>query len=230
MLGPIQVVTGDGIPADLPSVSQRRLLAILALHAPRRVRAELLAEVLGVSASGLRTGVCRLRKALGDGALVAAAGGYRLTTDVDTQRFCRAVAHRSALAEALALWFGPAFDEFAHEGWAAAESARLTELHAGATEDHAEELVTAGRWSDAVALLAEHVASHPLRDSARGLLLRALAGAGRQAEALAAYRDYRTMLAEEVGTAPSPEVRRIAERVAGGWNGSRTTPVPRAAG
>jgi DNA-binding SARP family transcriptional activator len=60
---------------------------------------------------------------------------------------------------------------------------------------------------------------HPLRYRPRGLLLQALAGAGRQADALHAFRDYRTCLAESVGTEPSAEVRRLDRLVASGWDG-----------
>jgi DNA-binding SARP family transcriptional activator len=243
VLGPIQIVIASGCAVDLPSVSQRRLLGVLAVHAPSPVRAERLADVLHVSASGLRTGVTRLRRTLGDGVLVSAAGGYRLSSTVDAHQFCRAVAptpvdarpvdpntRLAALEAALALWLGPPFDEFAEEEWARGEATRLTELHAAATEDYAEALLAGGRWSQAIATLVEHVARHPLRDRARGLMVRALAGAGRQAEALRAYQDYRTMLAEEHGTEPSPQVRRIEQWVAAGWSGSDPEPSARQMG
>jgi DNA-binding SARP family transcriptional activator len=242
VLGPIQAITDDGDAIDLPSVTQRRLLAMLAVHAPNRVRAEHLAEVLGVSAGGLRTSVSRLRKALGGQALASVAGGYQLTAAVDAQLFCRAVAAVPAgtsqasaaaslaiLEEALGLWAGPALEEFADEGWASGEAARLGELHASATEDYAEVLLTAGRCPDAIAVLSGHIARHPLRDKARGLMLRALAGSGRQAEALGAYRDYRTMLVSELGTEPSPQVQDIARWVADGWDGTGPQPPQRAA-
>ncbi len=187
VLGPIQVITEDGEAIDLPSVTQRRLLAVLAVHAPSRVRAEQLADVLGVSAGGLRTSVSRLRKALGGQALASVSGGYQLTAAVDAQLFCRAVAAVPAgmsqasaaaslatLEEALGLWAGPALEEFADEGWASGEAARLGELHASATEDYAEVLVTAGRCPEAIAVLSAHIARHPLRDKARGLMLRGL--------------------------------------------------------
>jgi hypothetical protein len=54
-------------------------------------------------------------------------------------------------------------------------------------------------------------------------LLQALAGAGRQADALGAFRDYRAYLAESVGTEPSAEVRRLDRRVASGWDGVEAT-------
>ena len=121
------------------------------------------------------------------------------------------------------MWTGPPFDEFSAEAWAGPEVVRLTELHASAVEDHAIELIAARRWAEAVAELQAHVAVHPLRDRPRGLLLQALAGAGRQADALGAFRDYRAYLAESVGTEPSAEVRRLDRRVASGWDGVETT-------
>ena len=239
VLGPIQIVGADGRTIDLPSVSQRRLLAVLALHAPSPVRAERLADVLQVSSSGLRTGITRLRKTVGDGALASTAGCYQVTCDVDALRFGRALAalpvpdhpsvtglRLSILEASLGLWLGPAYDEFAAEEWARGAASRLTELHASATEDYAEDLLVVRRWSDAIAVLCEHVARHPFRDRARGLVLRALAGAGRQVEALRAYQDYRSMLADEVGTEPSPQVRQIEQRVAAGWNGWDPEPSP----
>ncbi len=122
-------------------------------------------------------------------------------------------------AAALAISGGPALDEFAAEEWAIGEATRLDEMHAAATEDLVEALVEAGRCAEAIATISELIARLPLRDRARGLLLRALAGCGRQAEALRAYRAYRTMLVDEVGTEPSPDVRRIEQLVAAGWDG-----------
>ena len=63
-----------------------------------------------------------------------------------------------ALERALARWAGPALEEFAGEEWAAGDAARLTELHASATEDLAAALIAASRWSDAVARLEAHIA------------------------------------------------------------------------
>src|SRR3977135_2269874 len=40
LLGGVHAVAVDGSAIDLPSASQRRLLAILALHSPRRLRSE----------------------------------------------------------------------------------------------------------------------------------------------------------------------------------------------
>lgn len=230
VLGPVQLVTALGTIVDIPSASQRRLMAVLALHGRRSVRASWLADVLGVSPGGLRNSISRLRRVLGDDLLVTTAVGYRLDIDVDADRFFHDVAaaltrddgRLLGLDRALAMWTGPAFGEFECEAWAVAEVAKLNEIHASASEERCADLITACRWAEAVASLSGLVARHPFRDRPRGLLISALAGAGRQADALRAYQEYRAFLAEEVGTEPSAEVREIERRVAAGWNGVDT--------
>ena len=130
------------------------------------------------------------------------------------------------LERALGLWIGPALEEFSGEEWADGEIARLTELHAGTVDDYAEELISARRSADAVAVLEAQVARHPYRDSSRGLLIRALASAGRQGDALRAFQQYRSLLIEELGTEPSPDVVRIERRVATSWDGIDTDTEP----
>jgi DNA-binding SARP family transcriptional activator len=226
VLGPVQVVTTSGSTLDLPSASQRRLLARLAVDAPRALRADLLCDVLEVSPGALRTIVSRLRRGFGDNTIGASQGRYRLAVPVDAALFTTKLSAVGAgedrmgtLERALALWKGPAFDEFSAEAWAEPEAARLAELHASAIEDHAVELIVARRWAEAIAELKAHVSVHPLRDRPWGLLVQALGGAGRQADALAAFREYWAYLAEWVGTEPSAEVCRIQRRIAAGWDG-----------
>jgi len=225
-LGPVQLVSTTGETIDVAGAGQRRLLALLALQSRRSVRAQWLAEELGISFGALRNSMSRLRRLLGEAAVATTAVGYRLDLDVDKDDFCRRVAnldaHGDRLAElnaVLALWVGPALGEFRHEAWAHGEAARLTEVHAAAVEERAAELIGRYRWADAIASLRPLLADQPFRDRPRGLLIRALAGAGRQADALRAYQDYRTLLADEVGTEPSAEVRWIERRVALGWDG-----------
>ena len=226
VLGGVDAVARDGAVIGVPSATQRRLLGVLAVHAPRRLRPEWLADVLGISPGALRTTVARLRAVIGSDALVTAANGYVLACEVDASRFCRAVADAqdsarplAALEDALVLWTGPPLEEFSGEEWAAGDVMRLTELHAGVVDDYAAALISGRRPGDAVALLQGQIVRHPYRDQSRGLLIRALALAGRQADALRAFQAYRGLLAEELGTEPSPEVVRIERRVATGWNG-----------
>jgi DNA-binding SARP family transcriptional activator len=228
LLGAVRFVTDEGAIVELPSTSQRRLLALLALAAGATLRPEYLSDVLDVSSGALRTTVSRLRSRLGEATISTDAVGYRVTCEVDIAKFSDLLVESddrpdrlAALDEALALWDGDALDEFRHEPWAEAEAARLDELRCVVIEDRAELLIGRGRAPEAVASLEAHVAAHPLRDRARGLLIQALASDGRQADALRAYQDYRTVLVEETGTEPSARVRSIERRVAAGWSGSR---------
>jgi len=237
VLGPIQVVTTSGLALDLPSASQRRLLARLAMDAPRALRVDLLCDVLAVSPGALRTIVSRLRKGFGDTIVAASQGRYRLAAPVDAALFATSLSLAAAgddrigtLERALALWTGPAFEEFAAEKWAEPEVAQLAELHASAIEDHAVELIVARRWAEAIAELKAHVSLHPLRDRPWGLLVQALGGAGRQADALAAFGEYRAYLAEWVGTEPSAAVRGIQQRIAAGWDGIEEQSPPARSG
>jgi DNA-binding SARP family transcriptional activator len=223
ILGAVRFVSSDGVAVDLPSASQRRLLAALALAAGATVRAEQLGDLLDLSPGALRTTVSRLRSRLGVEIIHTDAVGYCVTCPVDATMFTALLAEDprlpgrlSTLEDALALWDGEALDEFRHEGWAQAEASRLDELHGVAVDDRAELLVLRGRTGEAVASLEAHVAGNPLRDRSRALLIQALATSGRQADALRAYQDYRTFLAEETGTEPSAFVRSIERRVAAG--------------
>jgi predicted ATPase/DNA-binding SARP family transcriptional activator len=126
-----------------------------------------------------------------------------------------------SLESALAFWRGNALDEFSFEPWAQGEATRLNELRDHALCERIELLIGLGRFSEAIADAQAQIAVNPLTDRPRGLLIRALAAAGRQTEALRAYQSYRDYLAEEAGTEPSVEVRHIEQRVATGWNGAQ---------
>ncbi len=226
----MQIVDAAGEPVDLPSASQRRLLAVLALHANQSVRSEWLADLLDLSPGALRTSMSRLRKQVGDTTLSTTSVGYRLDAAVDAELFALDLAGAEtieALERALAHWTGPALEEFATEEWAVGDAARLTELHASAVDDFAAALIATDRFADAIAVLEPQVATHPLRDRPRGLLMEALAGAGRQADALRAFQAYRAYLAEEIGTEPSAELRRLEQQIATDWGQVDVTlPVP----
>lgn len=226
LLGPVQLVRANGETIDFPSSSQRRLVALLSLSAGRVMRPDYLSDQLGVSPGALRKTVARLRARLEPDILHTCSNGYRIDGDVDAHRFAVSVATApsaadpfAALEAALGLWVGAALDEFCHEPWAEAEAIRLEELRAHAIDRRCELLIDCGRSGEAVAGLHAHIANHPTRDRPRGLLLRALAADGRKADALRAYQQYRTFLAEELGMEPSTAVVDIERKIAQGWDG-----------
>lgn len=113
------------------------------------------------------------------------------------------------LDEALELWRGPAYAEFAEHPWARAQADRLEELRLLALHRRAEALLGSGRAADAVPELESLVAGHPLREDTWRLLGLALYQAGRQGDALAALRRARSTLLTELGVDPGPELRAL---------------------
>jgi class 3 adenylate cyclase len=115
----------------------------------------------------------------------------------------------SALAaEALALWRGPPLADFTYEPFAQAEIARLEGLRSSAVELRIDADLALGR-AGLVPELEALVAAEPVRERLRAQLMLALYREGRQADALAAYRDARAALVEELGIEPGPELREL---------------------
>ncbi|WP_412540369.1 BTAD domain-containing putative transcriptional regulator [Longispora sp. K20-0274] len=232
ILGPVEARHPDGTPAPVGGPRVRALLALLLLDAGRLVPTERLVDGLygeqppAGAANALQSQVSRLRRGLGDADLVEFhPAGYRLAVDpdaVDAHRFerlardgQRALAagdHAGAAAllrDALDLWRGPALADVRDSPFAETQAARLGELRAAAVEDRTEADLALGGHRDVVARLRELVGEYPLRERARGQLMRALSGSGRQAEALAVYEDTRRILADELGADPSAELTAV---------------------
>jgi DNA-binding SARP family transcriptional activator len=114
-----------------------------------------------------------------------------------------------SLAQALALWRGVPFAELGEVPAAAAERARLEELRVLATEDRAALGILLGQHATVAAELDALTRAHPLRERAWALRALALAGSGRQADALAVLREVRDVLDEELGLEPGAELRAV---------------------
>lgn len=237
VLGAVAAWDDTGEPIALKGPRHRAVLARL-LVARRRVVPvpRLVADLWGddppADAVGtVRTFVAALRRALEPERprraparlLVTEGPGYALRAEpshVDAWRFESAVASAvdlpparavPRLTEALELWRGPAYADFAEEPWARAERARLAELRLTAVERRAEAQLALGAAADAVADLDAHVAEHPWREDAWRLLALALYRSGRQADALSVLRHARHLLREHLGVEPGPRLRRTEE-------------------
>ncbi|NYD50396.1 putative ATPase/DNA-binding SARP family transcriptional activator [Actinomadura luteofluorescens] len=226
VLGPLEVRTEDGRPVPVPDRKVRALLADLLAHAGRAVPADRLIDDLWGDAlpadppATLRARVSQLRRTLEDAEPGARAlvetrpPGYRLAARTDALDFADLAgrapdasgpAARAALfAEALELWRGPAFADFADAPFAAPEIARLDELRLAALEGRAEARLELGEDAALAAELRGPVREHPFRERLRAAHMRALYRAGRPAEALAAYDDLRVRLRDDLGLDPSP--------------------------
>jgi DNA-binding SARP family transcriptional activator/tetratricopeptide (TPR) repeat protein len=112
------------------------------------------------------------------------------------------------LAAALAMWRGVPLADAAPAGWAAAEVDRLADLRLDALEDLCALRLRLGDPGADVEI-SRLLAANPLRERLIGLQMRVLYRAGRQTDALAAYRQARRRLAEELGVEPGPELVRL---------------------
>jgi hypothetical protein len=120
---------------------------------------------------------------------------------------------RTRLDEALALWRGTPWAEFADQEFVRPEVARLEALRAAALEDRCEAIQALGGSDELIPQLEAMVAEFPLRERPRALLMRALYFGGRHADALSVYRSYRRYLSDELGLEPSPELRGLEEQI-----------------
>jgi DNA-binding SARP family transcriptional activator len=233
LLGPLEVERA-GSPVRLGGRAQRALLARLVLDANRTVAADRLLEDLWGDAAPatapkmVQIYVSKLRKELPEDTLVTRAPGYALEVDPDSLdlfRFERLREQgRAALAEgragtgadrlreALALWRGPALGEF-DEPFAIVEAARLEELRLSSVEDRIDADLALGRHAGLDGELEALVARNPWRERLWGQLMLARYRTGRQAEALADYRQLREKLATELGIEPSARLRELERRM-----------------
>jgi predicted ATPase len=223
MLGPFEVRTDDGALADVPGARLRGLLIALALEPGRAVpKATLVDWIWGEhpptdATNALQRLVSRLRKVLPEGSVEGQPNGYRLAVApdaVDAVRFERLVGQATdnedprLLREALALWRGAAMQDVDLQDSEAFDAAvtRLEGLRLSATEDRLEAEVRLGHGAKLVTELTDLVAAHPMRERLAGALMRALAAAGRDNEALLVYERTRETLADALGVDPSPEL------------------------
>ena len=233
ILGPLEVWTGQdwgGIGAP----KWRSLLAALLLNPGQAVSADrLIAELWGdepppSAPNLLSVYVLRLRRLLGDAegrVLATRAPGYQLRLgvgDLDARSFELLVTQgrqalgagdprRAAvvLAEALTLWRGSALADVPPSPLVTAEAGRLEESRLAALELRAEAELGCGRHDQLVPELRRLISDQPLREELWGLLIRALDGAGRHAEAVAAYGQAREVIADELGVDPGTELQRL---------------------
>jgi WD40 repeat protein/DNA-binding SARP family transcriptional activator len=229
----------DGQALPLGGSKQRAVLAMLALRANRTVSADELIDALwgdrppASAAKNVQYYVSRLRKALAAAgsdseARIATRGrGYELQLPedaVDATRFERLVEEAArepangarangAASAALELWRGAPLADVASEPFAAREIGRLEELHLRAIELAIDAELAAGRHDEVIAQLEELIAEEPLRERLHAQRMLALYRAGRQSDALEAYRRAREILVEQIGVEPGPELQRLQAAV-----------------
>lgn len=249
ILGPLEIWTGE----DWTGIGARKwrsVLATLLLNAGQIVSADTLTDALwgdeppANPANLVSIYVLRLRRLIGDAegkVIVTRSPGYLLrlgVDDLDAKVFENLVADgRKALAdgdgenaavtlrEALGLWRGAALADVPTSQRIEAEAERLGELQLNATELRIEADLACDRHAQVVAELRGLIASSPLRERLWLLLMRALEGAGRRAEALRAFVQAQEVIADQLGVDPSIELRQFHEEILAADRRQATQPV-----
>jgi YVTN family beta-propeller protein len=220
ILGPLEVVD-DGRPVPIRRGKEQALLVYLLLSANEVVPSGRLVDALWderpppTASKILQNAVSHLRRQLGDGRLVTRDSGYVLRVDedeLDLRRF-EALAKEGRREEALALWRGTPLLGLAEERFVDDARRRLEEQRLAVLEDRIDDDLAAGRHDELIPELERLVGEHSLRERLQGQLMRALYGAGRQAEALETYRQARKTLSEELGLEPGPELQELERKI-----------------
>ncbi len=250
LLGSLEVRT-DALARPLFAPRHRTLLASLLFRANQVVASDDLADTLwegqppGGAAVTLRGYVMRVRRALGPAGrrIETIAPGYRINLDpdheLDAARF--AALSRDGLAaggsarwnsaaalldEALALWRGEPLQDVPCERLRERELPSLLEAHMQVEQARLQAEIELGRPEAAVAGLGRLVAAHPLRERPCALLMTALEGCDRRAEALEVFRDLRARLTDELGIEPSGELQDLQQAILLGRRGTVSARPP----
>jgi DNA-binding SARP family transcriptional activator len=237
ILGPVEVWTGQDW-AKIGAGKQRSVLAALLLRPGEVVSTDALIDQVWPDKPPARAAnlvsvyVHHLRRLIGDAeglVLVTRAPGYQVVPgpgELDADRFAVLVGEgRQALAsgapdravelldEAVGLWRGRALADVPATPLVAAEADRLEESRIEALELRAEASLACGRPAEVVPEVRRLLADNPLQEKLWALLIRALYGAGRQAEALEVYEQARNRIADELGVDPGTELRQLYHQI-----------------
>ena len=236
VLGPLRVVR-DGELVTPRADKQRVTLAALAVQPGNSVAASRLVEELWAdrpppsAANTLQTYVRHLRRVLeptrrprSPSLLAYSDGGYALAVDRDRVDACcfedavtaarsrrarHPAAARAHLRAGLERWRGAPLADLPVGPILAQAIMRWEELRLAALEERLALDIELSDHAQGVGELLELVDANPTRERLWALLLIALYRAGRQADALAAYRRIHGLLADELGVLPGPELAHV---------------------
>jgi DNA-binding SARP family transcriptional activator len=234
VLGPLEV-RRDAAPLPLGGTRVRALLAALLVDVGRAVSADALIDALWPEQTprdarhALEMTVSRLRGVLGSaGPVLNRPPGYVLDVDprtVDAVRFRQLLGEAADLGdvdprrailrieEALALWRGTPYVDVTSGDFAREEIRELHELRLLAEEQRVDAALAEGRTGDIAGEIAALVAAEPARERRREQLMLGLYRAGRQADALEAFREARAYLRDELGLEPGERLRELQRAV-----------------
>ncbi|MDG6101377.1 tetratricopeptide repeat protein [Dactylosporangium aurantiacum] len=235
VLGPLTVSRG-GKEIRLHAPMLRRVLAVLLCSAGRPVPVDVLIDSIWEGAAPpsarktLQIYIRRLRQALDDDQRVRhTPAGYAVLVspgELDEHVFAELAAkgraaHRESdlvaasacFADALALWRAAPYADITGVPLVTQHAQHLEEQRLAVVEDHVGVELELGRHLELVADLTVQVKAQPYRERLREHLMLALYRAGRQAEALEAYRQGRALLADELGVEPATALQWLHEAI-----------------
>lgn len=231
LLGPVAVEV-DGAVHHFASERQAMALTILALRPGRWVSMRELVDRLWngqpprTAEAALRVHIAKLRDALGSvsAALPSGQRGYALDrklvhTDLDDLAGLAAslgVGPEQDLAtitQALALWRGDPFEQFAEDPELRAEAVRISDQRLSLEDARIDRLLDLGRPDDACSELSQLVSAQPFREKRIRQLMVAQYRCGRQADALATFASLTARLSATFGLDPASETRDLELRI-----------------
>ncbi|MFF0269921.1 BTAD domain-containing putative transcriptional regulator [Kribbella sp. NPDC004536] len=232
LLGSVDVVL-DGTVRDVPGVRRKAALAALALRIGHPVSNDFLIDVVwsgdtpSTVVNTLQSHMSYLRRILRrPGCIVASSPGYRLDQRrVDTdlraaERLIQSAEQTTDLREkatrlqaALDLWRGKPLDEIGGQPWIDEQCERIERLHYETAKSLIETRLALGEHSALIGTVEEMIEHHPFDEDLCSQLMTALYRSGRQADALAAYRELRIRLNDELGITPGRRLRDLEQAV-----------------
>jgi SARP family transcriptional regulator, regulator of embCAB operon len=240
LLGPLQI-TVDGSSLALGTPKQRAVLAALLIERNRPVGIDSLASAAWQDApparayASIHTYVSNLRRLLSNAGidpktvLANSPPGYRLDVRDDgvdlgrfvtaktagvhaasTGRFDEASRHLSA---ALDEWRGPVLQDLQDIQFFAAFAVGLAEEKVVVQTARAEAEIACGRVDGVIAELEVLAGENPYREPVWAQLITAYYLAGRQSDALDAYRRLKSALANDLGIDPVAALQTLYQRI-----------------
>jgi len=232
ILGPVEVCS-DGVKVPGGGARERSLLAFLLLGEGRQVPAERMIDALWeepprTARAQLHNLISKLRTRKFGSLIVTHPMGYALRLgdhSLDLIEFRRSVQAgqrlisegdkaqgAEVLAAGLSLWRGSALADVPGEF---AEATRLTlaEERLFAVEERFGALIAIGAYFDVLRDLPPVLVDSPFRERLHELHMTALAASGRQADALAVYREFYRRIVDELGVEPGQALRMLEQRI-----------------
>jgi DNA-binding SARP family transcriptional activator len=257
-LGPMDIVV-DGSSASL-APKLRQLLALIHARRGEWVTTDALIDELWgpeeIPASAVKTlqgNILRIRRTLGDDAILARRGSYSLNTWVvasDSYEFERLTnellavsakqvtsnnpplveglegeARTKKILEVEKLWRGLPYADIVSSSSTDREARRLQDLYRRLRSSRFENVLETGDPRQIVDELEAYVAEDLLQEASWALLIRALHASGRRSEALDAYGRARRVLAEELGIEPGANLRELESLVLRDQSSTSTRPT-----